>query len=68
MTCGKPRTALSKFFDQSWLDFVQKTPHGRVVETPGDHWMHVRAAKFSNDAIDAWLSEQATIAAADAQA
>lgn len=66
-TCGKPRTSLSKFFDQSWLDFVETTPHGRVVETPGDHWMHVRAAKFSNDAIDTWLSEQAAAGAAFAQ-
>ena len=28
---------------------------GAVVETPGDHWMHLRAARFSNDAIDAWF-------------
>ena len=39
-TCGHPRTAASKFFDQSWLDFVKTTPHvrctsplSRLVET-----------------------------------
>ena len=46
-TCGKPRTATSKFFDQAWLDFVKTTPHGHVVETPGDHWMHVVSLSFT---------------------
>eukprot|EP01047_Picozoa_sp_COSAG01_P066618 COSAG01_NODE_9231_length_2512_cov_5.002487_3_plen_307_part_00 len=43
MTRGEPRPANTKFFDQSWLDFVHSCPHGAVVEAPGDHWMHLRA-------------------------
>lgn len=56
MTRGKPRGSDSKFFSQGWLDYVNSLPHGRTVEVPSDHWMHVRAPSFVNTAIDSWLS------------
>ena len=49
------RTDGTKFFTQSWLDFEQATPHGLVVEGPGDHWINHRAAGFSNNAMRTWL-------------
>lgn len=57
---GKPRGNDSKFFDQSWLNFVNSWPHGRTVEVPSDHWMHVKAPIFVNDAIDSWLKSLPT--------
>ena len=56
MSRGKPRGADSKFFDAAWLTFVESTPKGKVVECPSDHWMHVKAPRFVNTAVEAWLN------------
>ncbi|KAL1518827.1 hypothetical protein AB1Y20_003104 [Prymnesium parvum] len=57
MTRGQPRTADTKFFDEKWLDFVISTPHGKVVEGSGDHWIFHEKAQFVNHVMKQWLDQ-----------
>jgi len=54
-TRGEPRESDSIFFNEEWLDFVESTPGGAVVEAPSDHWTFIHQARFVNAAMEGWL-------------
>lgn len=64
ITRGMPREEDSLFFNETWLDFVRSTPHGKVVEVQGDHWMMHQSPLHVNSEMTEWLE---SVGAAEAQ-
>jgi len=42
---GLPATKDELPFSEDWLEYVNSTPNGRVIEVNSDHWITSRGAK-----------------------